>query len=286
MSCIKNFCNYAERRSQALEESGRKTTSAKYTQMVNRWKSDGMKDVPMNKIDANMLECWIGKMRTSGLAANTIDFYFRTARAVYNKALHEGMFEPKCNPFTYVHTRPEQTVKRALSLKQLKAMLALDLKGSVAKARDIFMLSFYLRGMPPIDMRKARKKDVCNGVLKYRRSKTNQTLLVRIEKEAAALINKYSADSDSPKLLNIPSTCIITHNLHKVGTQLKLPYNLTLYCARHTWATLARFKDVPLSVISAGLGHNNEQTTMIYLRSIESDRIDKWNRKLIDSIEK
>ena len=58
----------------------------------------------------------------------------------------------------------------------------------------------------------------------------------------------------------------------------------TYYKARHSWATIARGKHVPLSIISEGLGHDSEATTQIYLDSIKSSEIDKVNRIILKDL--
>jgi integrase len=59
---------------------------------------------------------------------------------------------------------------------------------------------------------------------------------------------------------------------------------LTMYCARHSWATMAKDLKISLDVISRAMGHNNLRTTEIYLKSIESNAIDKANSKIIGKI--
>lgn len=58
----------------------------------------------------------------------------------------------------------------------------------------------------------------------------------------------------------------------------------TYYKARHSWATIARGKDIPLAVISEGLGHESEATTQIYLDSIKSYEVDEANRKILNGL--
>ena len=65
---------------------------------------------------------------------------------------------------------------------------------------------------------------------------------------------------------------------------LELEMPLSSYTSRHTWATTARNHNVPLSVISAGMGHASEKTTQIYLASLESSVIDQANRSIIASL--
>ena len=55
----------------------------------------------------------------------------------------------------------------------------------------------------------------------------------------------------------------------------------SMYRARHSWASIARAKGVSLSVISEGMGHDNEKTTEIYLASLETSEADKANGYII-----
>ena len=61
---------------------------------------------------------------------------------------------------------------------------------------------------------------------------------------------------------------------------LELDYGLSSYTARHSWATAARNHNIPISVISAGMGHTSERTTQIYLSLLENSVIDTANRQL------
>ncbi len=59
--------------------------------------------------------------------------------------------------------------------------------------------------------------------------------------------------------------------------KLGLVHPLTMYVARHSWASVARGKHIPLSVISEGMGHDSEKTTLIYLAALDTTVIDKAN---------
>jgi site-specific recombinase XerD len=62
---------------------------------------------------------------------------------------------------------------------------------------------------------------------------------------------------------------------------LKLEKPLSSYVSRHTWATLALHKGVPVEVISESMGHENESTTRIYLASLGQSVVDKANAEII-----
>ena len=66
--------------------------------------------------------------------------------------------------------------------------------------------------------------------------------------------------------------------------ELGLSVPLTHYVARHSWASAARSKNIPISVISEGMGHDSENTTRIYLASLDTTTIDKANRLILNSL--
>ena len=70
----------------------------------------------------------------------------------------------------------------------------------------------------------------------------------------------------------------------KIGREMGFSVPLTMYVARHTWANIARSKNVPLAVISESMGHDSETTTRIYLASLDSAAVDRANRVVINSL--
>lgn len=134
---------------------------------------------------------------------NTISFYMRILRSVYNTAVVRGLTIQQY-PFKSVYTGIDQTVKRAISLKTVRRIRGLNLTSSPVMewARDLFMFSFYTRGMSFVDMAYLKKTDLQNGVLIYRRQKTNQQLTIKWEKPMQDIVNKY-VSPESPYLLPI-----------------------------------------------------------------------------------
>lgn len=60
-----------------------------------------------------------------------------------------------------------------------------------------------------------------------------------------------------------------------------VPTPLTHYVARHSWASIAKSRNIPISVISEGMGHDSEATTQIYLASLDSSVVDKANNLIL-----
>ena len=123
---------------------------------------------------------------------NTISFYMRNLRAVYNRAVEKGQ-TPQNNPFRHVYIGVDKTVKGAISIKVIKALKVLDLstKSSLDFARDMFMFSFCTRGMSFVDMAYLKKTDLQNGIQAYLRRKTGQELSIKWEKCMDEIVAKY-----------------------------------------------------------------------------------------------
>ena len=201
-------------------------------------------------------------------------------------------------PFRHVYTGVERTTKRAVPLRAIKQLMTLDLSLHPAKrfARDMLLLSFYTRGMSMIDMVFLKKKDLDNGILSYRRKKTGQQLFVKWEPCMQEIVDRYNIPG-SPYLLPIiarpgmderkqyiNASHRINRYLKAIGKELGLSVPLTHYVARHSWASAARSKNIPISVISEGMGHDSENTTRIYLTTLDTATIDKANRLILNSL--
>ena len=94
-----------------------------------------------------------------------------------------------------------------------------------------------------------------------------------------AIVNDLNKDSRKQYLNSLYK---INRSLKIIGNEIGLNLPLTMYCARHSWASIARDEGVPLSVISEGMGHDSEKTTQIYLASLKTEVIDKANRKILN----
>lgn len=254
-------------------------------------------ELMIDSLTPDMFENYEAWHRRRGSVPNTISFYMRILRAVYNRAVDEGITED-LHPFRHVYTGIDKTLKRAIPLNSLREIIRLDLSRlpSLEYARDMFLMSFYLRGMSFIDMAFLKKADLNDGQLCYRRRKTGQLMTIRWTAEMQKIIDKYPA-LDTPYLLPIlPSHCAdemcsyrsrsstINRNLKKVARLAGINIRLTLYTARHSWATAARSSGIPLSVISQGMGHDSELTTRIYLASLETSVVDNANSRIISAL--
>lgn len=281
-----------------LKHNGKVRTSETYTSALNSFKKFRKdEDIMLDCLNSEIMEAYEAWHQSRGVAPNTISFYTRILRAVYNRAVEEDIVENK-NPFRHVYTGVDKTIKRALSLAVIKKIKALDLSLTPALdyARDMFIMSFMLRGMSFIDMAFLRKTDLQNGYITYRRRKTGQQLVIEWTNEMQIILDKYPENASDyllPVIRN-PGTnerCTyhnmgynINHSLKAVAKLVGVTIPLTLYVARHSWASIAKSKGIPLSVISEGMGHDNETTTQIYLASLDTSAVDKANSLILKSI--
>ena len=278
---------------------GQIRTSETYLTTLNSFKRFRMNvDVVLEEINSELLLSYEYYLKVKGVSPNTISFYMHRLRAVYNRAVEQGLIEQRF-PFRKVKTSIEKTTKRAIPIKYIRKLKSLNLEKSpsLAFARDMFLFSFYTRGMSFIDIAYLHKKDLRNGILTYRRKKTGQKLQIHWEMCMQQILNLHPANANSPFMLSIiensekdcrrqyqNALTRINRNLKKLGEKVGLEVPLTMYVARHSWATTAHNEGIPLAVICEGMGHDNEKTTQIYLASLENSVVDKANRKILKLI--
>lgn len=281
-----------------LKECGKIRTAETYTatlQSFSRFRRG--RDIMLDEITPDLIQAYEAYLRVGGAVPNTTSFYMRILRAVYNRAVESEAIEQR-NPFRHVYTGTERTVKRAIPIAAISRIKNLELpQGSKMDfARDMFMLSFYLRGMSFVDMAFLRKKDRADNHVTYRRRKTGQRLDIAWTKEMQSIVEKYPPNptqyllpiltnplSDERIAYRNRASCI-NRQLKTIARMTNIKIPLTLYCARHSWASAARTKGIPVSIISEGMGHDSEATTQIYLASLETSVIDRANALIIRSV--
>lgn len=232
---------------------------------------------------------------TRKLCRNSSSFYLRVLRAVYNRAVRQGVAHHKPSLFSEVYTGVDTTVKRALTEAELLQLhhFSLHTDGIHAFAIDLFLLSYYLRGMALVDLVKLRKSNIQGDILTYRRSKTGQTLTIRWLPCMQSIVAKYAAHAQGDYLLPLilqpeadsypqylKASAKVNHALRGIGRELQFPHPLTLYCARHSWGSIAWRKGVDMQLISEALGHRNIRTTEIYMNK-DIGRIHQANEMVL-----
>ena len=256
------------------------------------------RDVAVSAVNNELIWQYNTYLINKGLVKNSISFYMRILRTVYNKAVNQKLVTQN-HPFADVYTGIDQTRKRAVPetvVKELKN-LNLDNNPELSLARDLFIFSYCCRGMSFVDVAFLKKNDIKDGVICYKRKKTGQLMMVKIEPCIKAIMERYNINSSIyvfPILKSVEygnafreyqsAINIYNRNLRRLSVMLQLESKLTSYTARHSWATAARKHNIPISVISAGMGHTSEQTTRIYLAMLENIIIDNANQTILNGL--
>lgn len=271
-------------------------TAHSYLSSVNRIVDfTGNDKLSFQDLTPALLKAFENHLQNTECKRNTSSLYMRMLRSIYRQAEEQAFATPNNKLFKHVFTGCDPSPKRATSPEVIRLIQTVKLEANhrLSFARDMFILSFYLRGIPFVDLAHLRKSDINNGVLYYRRSKTGQLLTIKIEKCAKEIIERYEVQ-DSSFLLPIiknpgenehrqyqSALRLYNKHLHELSDLLGLKVHLTSYVARHSWATIAYHEGVAVSLISASLSHTSEKVTYRYLKSFEADTLADINQYVI-----
>lgn len=253
-------------------------------------------------------EQWLG----ATCSVNTRGIHLRNIRAVMNAAIDEGVVPADLYPFRRFKIKKEETMKRSLSVGDLRRLRDYPCEGWQRKYVDVFMLSFYLAGINLVDLMGLPPLGA-DGVIRYRRSKTGVLCQLSVPPEARAIIERYRGERHllrfgerlkpgaegwhdwlhrfNEGLQKVgPSGYMYVRRKGQCGGKQRVKvYNalfpeLTSYWARHTWATLAAEIDVPDAVIDAALGHRSPcRMADIYIRR-DARKVDEAVMRVIEYV--
>ncbi len=294
--CSSNLTAYADRLAEKME-TNQPRTARSYRCVAKRVREYNGGDVPLNNITAAFVKGFETFLRAKGKKPNTTSYYCRNLRAIMNRAMEDKIIEMSQERlFAGVFTGNEKTEKRAVKKDVIEALETIELSGSHNKhlelACQLFLLSYYLRGISFIDLAYLKKSNISDGCIRYTRRKTGQRFEIEITPEIQAILDCHRSDTSDyllPILRDGDSRTDYENALRRENGYLKqlsslidLDKPLTTYVARHSWASNAHAMGVPMELISQGLGHENVRTTMIYLKSFDYSSLHAANRKIIN----
>ena len=294
-----DFMSFAEKLLREKLAEGHRSLVVKYQTSLRSFDRflDG-RHLTLEEMDVALMSSYEKYLKQRGLCPNTTSFYMRNLRSIYNQAVINGLTHQR-NPFARVYTGVAKTVKRAIQADDVQKIRTIPLPAGSAAAlsRDLFLFSLYTCGMSLIDIAHLKKTDIQGRYLSYNRQKTGQLIRIRWEPCMQQLVDKY-AIPESPYLFPIIARPgveemrqyqnmihLVNHHLKKLGKQLELSSKLTSYVARHSWASIAMSRHVPVAAISEAMGHTSERTTRIYLKLFENTIIDCANQKVLSVLE-
>lgn len=266
-----------------IEKKKAKQTKALYSQTlkeINRF--TGNNTLKFEDITKQWLEQFDSFLAIKSPSLNARAIHLRNIRAVFNAAIDDEL--TTYYPFRKFKIRTEATRKRSLTAETIRdiAFRKID-NENVAYARDMFLLSFLLIGINTIDLYNLKSID-SEGRISYKRAKTNRQYDIKVEHEALEIIKRHRGINTLVDLAD-RWKANYRHFTEKADTWLKeLHSDISMYWARHSWATIAAELDIPLETISAALGHSmGNKVTSIYI-DFNRKKIDEANRKVIDYV--
>lgn len=298
-SKYESFFEFALELAEDLKLSDRLGTARTYREVVSVLKSSiNSADVKFNEINYDFLKGFERfHLSKPGNSINGLGAYMRTIRSIYNQGIKRGLVSREAYPFKDYQIRTEPTAKRAMNSENLKKILALQLeKGSWPfHYRNYFLLSYMFFGMSFIDMAFLKMSNVIDGRVKFQRKKTSKLYDIKITPEMKQLLDFYFLGKKKNDFI-LPiikretlelqykdvhgSRKRYNKGLQRIAEICQIEEHLTSYVSRHSFATHAMLKQIPLPAISAMLGHTSISTTQVYLKSLPNNIIDSYQEQL------
>ncbi len=258
-------------------------------------------DISFQQITHSFLSQFEISHREHGSGTNSLGVYMRTIRAMYNRAIKDGLVERELYPFEYYKIKTAPTQKRALDAPLLAAIIQLQLEPSnpLFNTRNYFVASYMMYGMNFTDMAYLEKSDIIDGRIHYRRKKTGKVYDIKITEGLQKILSFYISQKpendyvfpiikrESSYEKNediIGARKRYNKKLKQLAIACEISQNLTSYVSRHTYATQAMLHQIPLNAISTMLGHSSLKTTEVYLKSLPSTKLDEYNALVLNQL--
>ncbi|MBI1835924.1 MAG: phage integrase SAM-like domain-containing protein [Flavobacteriia bacterium] len=265
-------------------------------------------EIYFSDIDQNFLKDYVAFCNSRGNKPNTIRAYLSQIKALFGEAMEDDVIN--ILPFPkFKIPNAVKTKKRSLRINDISEIRKLELKpkSAIWNARNYFLFMFNNMGLNFIDLVKMKKnqilqtkynknKKLVEGRIVYKRSKTKGEFSVKLTSESIDILNEYNIGSKLnddfifPMGFEDTEKGIRRYKQHRKRVNVKLgdlakmaniDEDITTYYARHSWATIAKRKLIPISVISEGLGHADLKTTQVYLDSFDDDVLDQANEDIV-----
>lgn len=276
-----------------LENEERFSSAQAYRNTLSKLREFNSKQFTFLDIDERFLNRFETFMKKT-VSPATSGIFLRTLRAVYNRAIKDNVIKAEHYPFKGFSIEVHKGRKKALTREQLNELKEFKVpKGSrMWDSRNLFLFSYYARGMNMTDIANLTWKNVEGDRIFYTRQKTNDNLDLKIDENLAQIMAEYSGSEYVFPILEkgLASKTIryrimarlkkVNKDIQEIAKKTGLPNEITFYWARHTYATTLKRAGVSIAMIQETLGHSSEAVTKNYLDSFQTNQLDEISKHL------
>ncbi|MGN6396566.1 MAG: tyrosine-type recombinase/integrase [Mucilaginibacter sp.] len=299
--------SYYEQQIKLLEEQGRQGMSGLFLEVkriLKIFKPQALlTDVNFRFLES--FEYWMRNIR--GNKDTTISVKMRNLQRVINLAIEDKLFDKEDYPFG----EKKYSINKRLDSKTKKIAITVDkiakLKALVIEpgtwlyiSQQLFLFSYYSRGMNFVDMAYLTWDRVTKNQIHYVRRKTRGQFDIPINEYNGPILQYFKTHYNVPGNFVFPILDITIHktlkqqytrkktalkavndNLKTLATMIGEPnLKLTTNVGRHSYATGLKRSGANTAYITEALGHATQEQTQTYLAEFEKGEIEAWENKM------
>ncbi len=291
---------------ESLKIENKHTMNSYLSSKVAYYKSIGKVNYSMHirNVEDNLRSCFGGVVRfdqftlpnieqlhsylvSIGNATNTVHKKFKILRQFQQSAINEGLFVG-VNRFNSFSLKKQFVKKDKLSLEDIARIEALDVSGELQRARDLFLFSYYCKGMRFKNCYSVQLEHIHDGRIYFPKiSKSYKDISIKIHSRLAVIVERYAGGrvGRSGPLFDfghLPGSynTICNRNLKLIASLCGIKLNLTFHISRHSFANNLKQIGTNINVIKDALGHSDVRITEVYLPSLDDEVIDSDMERL------
>ena len=262
----KSFIDLIAKQAEDKKAEGSNRTFETYSAAARSLKSF-RDDILISEMTPQLMKRYEKFLLDKGLMRNSIGFYMRVLKAVYNRGIKTGAIAVDLHPFSEVYSGKEPVKKPAVTQETIYKILEYKpRRKSTALAQDLFLFSFYTRGMSFVDMGYLKKTDLRDGNLRYRSRHTGQMTEVKWEPCMQEIVNKYisktaqkymlpiilkegNEDEERKQLRNMQLK--MNRSLKTISKAIGLEKPVSMFMTRGSWSAIANTVNAGLIMLKA-----------------------------------
>jgi integrase len=290
----KDFFTFLDGHIKALNKNNQISTSEKYHAGLESLKLfTGKSELMFDEINLNFLSSYEASLKKEGKAQTTIHGLIKNIKALFNKAIQQGIIDQSLSPFNVYKLKQGKPNKERLNEIEIQRIeeLVLKDKSFVSKVKDAFLFSYYNAGIRISDILMLTWDNIQDDRLVYKMYKTDKVHSLKLKDKPLAILDKYRGKGDSyifpffsdrydysdPMHLHkqiSSKTTMFNKYLKEIAKVTKISKKITTHTARHSFADIARQKTDNIYNLSKTLGHSSLKVTEAYLASFDEKAVD------------